>query len=248
MSDVIENSEFNTIPRHVAVIMDGNGRWAKKRFFPRTSGHKAGIKSVRQSIEYAVEIKLEYLTLFAFGRENWKRPQKEVNTLMKLFSQVLVDELPMLIDNHVKLQIVGDRTRLCDQVLTDIEITEQKTAHNTGLHLNIAIDYSGQWEILEAVKTFTRCVLAGQCTVDDLSQSAFENSLQPATALPVDLLIRTSGEKRISNFMIWQLAYAELYFCDTLWPDFKKADFQAAIEFFQQRQRRFGKTDDQLKR
>ncbi len=234
------------MPLHVAIIMDGNGRWAKRKFFPRTAGHKAGIKSVRQTIEFAVEKKIPYLTLFAFGRENWQRPKEEVDTLMDLFTKVLVDELPMLKDNNVKLVVVGDKSRLSNAVLSNIEIAEVATKANTGLMLNIAIDYSGQWEIVEAAKEIAKSVLANKMQIDQLDENRFVDFLQPTIQQPVDLLIRTSGEQRVSNFMIWQLAYAELYFCKKLWPDFRKNDFQAALDDYQLRKRRFGKTEDQL--
>ncbi len=234
------------MPKHVAIIMDGNGRWAKKRLFPRTSGHRAGIKSVRQAIEYAVEHKIERLTLFAFGRENWQRPQEEVDTLMRLFSEVLVKELPMLKENNVCLNVVGDRSRLCAEVLDNMKITESQTLSNTGLQLNIAIDYSGQWEIVEAAKSIVKAVQDGSLGINDISEEIFSRHLQTNITQPVDLFIRTSGEQRISNFMNWQLSYAEFYFCSKMWPDFRKKDFQAAIDSFLKRKRRFGKTDEQL--
>ena len=231
------------IPKHVAIIMDGNGRWAKKRFLPRTSGHKAAVKSVRQSIEFAVEKNLQYLTLFAFGRENWQRPQAEIDSLMTLLTQVLVDELPLMEKNNIKLQVVGDQKRLDAPVLAKIEYAEQKTTINTGLRLNIAIDYSGQWEIVAAAKSFTKSVQDGSVSIDSITEQNFMQYFQSSMQQPVDLLIRTSGEQRISNFMIWQSAYAELYFCQKLWPDFRKVDFQTALDAYQMRRRRFGNID-----
>ena len=230
----------HTIPTHVAIIVDGNGRWAKKRFLPRTSGHKAAIKSVRQTIEFAVEKNIQYLTLFAFGRENWQRPQKEIETLMTLLSEVLVDELPLMAKNNIKLCVVGDQSRLDASVLAKIKHAEKKTSINTGLRLNVAIDYSGQWEIASAAKSFAKSVQAGNASIDSITEHNFTAYFQVSMQQPVDLLIRTSGEQRISNFMIWQSAYAELYFCQKLWPDFRKSDFQEALDAYQTRKRRFG--------
>ncbi len=234
------------LPKHVAIIMDGNGRWAKKRLFPRTSGHKAAVKSVRAAIEFAVEKGVDILTLFAFGRENWQRPQEEVETLMELFSEVLVSEISMMQNNNVKLSIVGDRSRLPTQVKSNIHQAESQTAHCTGLQLNVAIDYSGQWEVVAAAKRIAEAIQNKQIELDDLTEEQFQQYLIKEIQTPVDLLIRTSGEKRISNFMIWQLSYAELYFCQKYWPDFSKKDFQLALDEYQKRIRRFGKTDEQL--
>lgn len=234
------------LPKHVAIIMDGNGRWAKKRLFPRTSGHKAAVKSVRAAIEFAVEKGIHILTLFAFGRENWQRPQEEVETLMELFSEVLVSEVSMMQNNNVKLSIVGDRSRLPTQVKSNIHQAESQTAHCAGLQLNVAIDYSGQWELVVATKKIVEAIQNKQIDLDDLTEDQFQQYLIKEIQTPVDLLIRTSGEKRISNFMIWQLSYAELYFCRKYWPDFSKKDFQLALDEYQKRIRRFGKTDGQL--
>ncbi|WP_239986734.1 polyprenyl diphosphate synthase [Fastidiosibacter lacustris] len=241
------NISSQSLPKHVAVIMDGNGRWAKKHFFPRTSGHKAAIKNVRSAIEFAVEKNIEILTLFAFGRENWQRPKQEVATLMELFSEVLVKEIPMMQENNVKLCVVGDRSRLASDILANILQAEHATKLNTGLILNVAIDYSGQWEIVLATKKLLKAIISNQCDVEQLSEECFEKFLIDSIQTPVDLLIRTSGELRISNFMIWQLSYAELYFCQKYWPDFTKKDFQRALDDYQLRKRRFGKTDEQVK-
>ncbi|WP_192484635.1 MULTISPECIES: polyprenyl diphosphate synthase [Cysteiniphilum] len=240
----------DNMPKHVAIIMDGNGRWAKKRLFPRTAGHKAAVKSVRATIEFAVEKNIQILTLFAFGRENWLRPQEEVNTLMTLFSEVLVNEVAMMQDNNVRLHVVGDRSRLSNEVIHNISNAEKETAHCSGLKLNVAIDYSGQWEVLTAAKKLLQQLQSGVLKADEIDQISEENfnaCLIKEIQTPVDLLIRTSGEKRISNFMIWQLSYAELYFCDKYWPDFSKKDFKLALDEYQKRTRRFGKTDEQMK-
>ena len=235
------------MPRHVAIIMDGNGRWAKRRLFPRTSGHKAAVKSVCQSIEYAAENKISVLTLFAFGRENWQRPKEEVDTLMTLFAKVLVDELPLLQKHDIRLSIVGDKSRLSSEVVDYVTHAIGETKENQGLQLNVAIDYSGQWEITQAAKQLAIEVKKDKLSIDQIDEQAFNRYLIPEITSPVDLLIRTSGELRISNFMIWQLAYAELYFCDKYWPDFRKKDFEQATQAYQARCRRFGKTDEQLK-
>ncbi|WP_151192679.1 polyprenyl diphosphate synthase [Cysteiniphilum sp. JM-1] len=238
------------MPKHVAIIMDGNGRWAKKRLFPRTTGHKAAVKSVRAAIEFAVEKKIQILTLFAFGRENWLRPKEEVDTLMTLFSEVLVNEVVMMQDNNVRLHVVGDRSRLSHEVVNNISNAEKETVHCTGLQLNVAIDYSGQWEVLTAAKKLLQQLQSGVLQadeIDQISEEDFNACLIKEIQTPVDLLIRTSGEQRISNFMIWQLSYAELYFCDKYWPDFSKKDFKLALDEYQKRTRRFGKTDEQMK-
>lgn len=237
----------DNMPKHVAIIMDGNGRWAKKRLFPRTSGHKAAVKSVRAAIEFSVEKDIQILTLFAFGRENWLRPQEEVDTLMKLFSEVLVNEVAMMQENNVRLHVVGDRSRLSDEVVKNISNAEKETAYCTGLQLNVAIDYSGQWEVLNAAKKLLQRVQSDLFKVDDINEQDFAACLIEEIQTPVELLIRTSGEQRISNFMIWQLSYAELYFCDKYWPDFSKKDFKLALDEYQKRTRRFGKTDEQMK-
>ncbi|MFZ9034645.1 MAG: polyprenyl diphosphate synthase [Francisellaceae bacterium] len=236
----------SNLPRHVAIIMDGNGRWAKKRFFPRTQGHKAAIKSVRAAIEFAAENKIQMLTLFAFGRENWLRPQEEVDTLMQLFTQVLVDELPLMEKHHICLSVIGDRRRLAPQVLENIHIAESTTIGNRNLALNIAIDYSGQWELADVCRRLAFDVKEGRLSPESIDELMLEASLIKPSNQPIDLLIRTSGEQRISNFMIWQLSYAELYFCQKYWPDFTKVDFKKALDDYQKRQRRFGKTAEQL--
>ena len=232
-----------TLPVHVAIIMDGNGRWAKKRFLSRTSGHKAAIKSVHQTIEFAVERNIQYLTLFAFGRENWQRPKKEVENLITLLSKLLVNELSLIAKNNIKLCMVGDRSRLDTAFLEKIRHAEKKTSNNRGLCLNIAIDYSGQWEITCAVKSFAKSIQAGQVDIESITEYNLSNYFQLSMQKPVDLLIRTSGEQRISNFTLWQSAYAELYFCQKLWPDFRKIDFQEALNAYKTRKRRFGGID-----
>lgn len=236
------------IPTHVAIIMDGNGRWAEKKLYPRTLGHKSALKNVRSTIQCAVKKKIQILTLFAFGRDNWLRPKKEVDVLMNIFSEMLVSEVPMMKRNNIHLSIVGDRNRLSSDINARANDAELQTMHCNGLQLNIAIDYSGQWEILNAAKKLCESIQAGEKKLDEINEKCLEKFLIKEIQTPVDLLIRTSGEKRISNFMIWQLSYAELYFCKKFWPEFSMKDFQAALNEYQKRIRRFGRTDEQIKK
>lgn len=231
------------VPKHVAVIMDGNGRWARKRFLPRIAGHKRGVETVRDLVKKCIEIKVEYLTLFAFSSENWRRPPEEVSFLMGLFMEALKREVSKLHQNNIKLIMIGDRSRFDAGLIEKIESSEQLTAHNTGLVLTIAANYGGRWDVLQAVNKLYRTepALAGSYNEDHLTPY-----LSMSYAPEPDLFIRTGGEKRISNFLLWQLAYTELYFTDTLWPDFNEAAFNSAIQSYQQRERRFGRTSEQL--
>jgi len=226
--------------------MDGNGRWAKNRNKPRHSGHRAGVKSVRMSVETAAQRGVEYLTLFAFSSENWSRPKDEVNSLMKLFVEALRREVDELHHNNVKLKFVGALDQLNESLRKKIAAAEQKTANNTGLNLTIAIAYGGRWDIIEASKALTRRVLDGSLSTDDLDDTAFAAELQLANMPDPDLLIRTGGEQRISNFLLWNIAYAELWFTDVLWPEFDEAEFDKALGFYSGNQRRFGHTGDQV--
>ena len=237
----------HTIPEHVAIIMDGNGRWAKKRFLPRTMGHKAGVNRLHEVISHSGKIGVKVLTLFAFGRENWSRPQEEVSVLMGLFTNVLISEVKKLHQNNVQLKVVGDRSRLAKSIVEGVAKAEALTQDNTGLKLRVAIDYSGCWDIVTAAKSIAKDIEKGVLKPEDIDESLFAGRLQTLDTPNVDLLIRTSGEHRISNFMLWQIAYAELYFTEVLWPDFKSADMDDAINFFNQKERRFGKTSEQLK-
>jgi undecaprenyl diphosphate synthase len=231
------------VPKHVAVIMDGNGRWARKRFLPRIAGHKRGVETVRDLVKKCIEIKVEYLTLFAFSSENWRRPPEEVSFLMGLFMEALKREVSKLHQNNIKLIMIGDRSRFDAGLIEKIESSEQLTANNTGLVLTIAANYGGRWDVLQAVNKLHRAepALAGNYNEDHLTPY-----LSMSYAPEPDLFIRTGGEKRISNFLLWQLAYTELYFTDTLWPDFNEAAFNSAIQSYQQRERRFGRTSEQL--
>jgi undecaprenyl diphosphate synthase len=231
------------VPKHVAVIMDGNGRWARKRFLPRIAGHKRGVETVRDLVKKCIEIKVEYLTLFAFSSENWRRPPEEVSFLMGLFMEALKREVSKLHQNNIKLIMIGDRSRFDAGLIEKIESSEQLTANNTGLVLTIAANYGGRWDVLQAVNKLYRAepALAGSYNEEHLTPY-----LSMSYAPEPDLFIRTGGEKRISNFLLWQLAYTELYFTDTLWPDFNEAAFNSAIQSYQQRERRFGRTSEQL--
>ena len=231
------------IPQHIAVIMDGNGRWARKRFLPRVAGHKVGVDTVRDLVKHCINLKVDYLTLFAFSSENWRRPSEEVSFLMGLFMDALKREVVKLHQNNIKLLLIGDRSRFDAALIAKIEESEQLTANNTGLTLTIAANYGGRWDILQAVN---KMQLASPELTSNFSESDLTPYLSMHYAPEPDLFIRTGGEKRISNFLLWQLAYAEFYFTDTLWPDFKEDAFKLAIQSYQQRERRFGRTSEQL--
>lgn len=231
------------IPKHIAVIMDGNGRWARKRFLPRIAGHKRGVDTVRDIVKYCVMVKVDYLTLFAFSSENWRRPNEEVSFLMGLFMDALKREVAKLHQNNIKLVMIGDRSRFDVALIAKIEESVQLTANNTGLVLTIAANYGGRWDILQAVNKM-------QLASPQLTGFYREDHLTPHLSMNYapepDLFIRTGGENRISNFLLWQLAYTEFYFTETLWPDFNEAAFNLAIQSYQQRERRFGRTSEQL--
>jgi len=235
------------MPRHVAIIMDGNGRWAKDRNQPRHSGHRAGVISVRQSIKTAAERGVECLTLFAFSSENWSRPKEEVSGLMKLFVEALRRELDELHFNNVKLKFIGNLDLLSASLRGKIFEAEQRTEANTGLRLTIAMAYGGRWDIVEAAKVLTRQVTEGSLQINDINDEIFAAELQMAGVPYLDLLIRTGGEQRISNFLLWGLAYAELWFTDVLWPEFDQSVFDEALSYYTSKQRRFGHTGDQVK-
>ena len=231
------------IPTHIAVIMDGNGRWARKRFLPRVAGHKRGVEIVRSLVKTCVKRDVKFLTLFAFSSENWRRPDDEVSFLMGLFMDALKREVAKLHENNIKLLLIGDRSRFNAVLVAQIEASEQLTAGNTGLTLTIAANYGGRWDILQAANKMMleHPKQAGQFAEEDLTPHlAMHYAPEP------DLFIRTGGEKRVSNFLLWQLAYTEFYFTDTLWPDFDDEAFQVSIRSYQQRERRFGRTSEQL--
>ena len=228
--------------RHLAIIMDGNGRWAKKRFMPRVAGHKRGVDAVREMVSTCIDLGVEYLTLFAFSSENWRRPADEVSFLMQLFLKAMEREVVKLHENNIRLKIVGRRDRFEPQIVELIEQSERKTAANKGLTLTIAADYGGRWDILQAGNT----LLAQNPLLGEITEDMLAAHLAMSYAPEPDLFIRTGGEQRISNFLLWQLAYTELYFTETLWPDFDAAMLKRAIDSFHQRERRFGRTSEQL--
>ena len=231
------------IPNHIAVIMDGNGRWARKRFLPRVAGHKRGVETVRTLVKQCAKLNVKYLTLFAFSSENWRRPDDEVSFLMGLFMDALKREVAKLHENNIRLILIGDRSRFNAALIEQIEASEKLTIDNTGLTLTIAANYGGRWDILQAANKMLvqHPNQAGNFAEEDLTPNlAMHYAPEP------DLFIRTGGEKRISNFLLWQLAYTELYFTDTLWPDFDSKAFELAISSYQQRERRFGRTSEQL--
>ncbi len=234
------------IPRHVAVIMDGNNRWAKKRFMPGVAGHKAGVDAVRAVVETSAEEGIEVLTLFAFSSENWRRPEKEVNALMQLFIVALEREVKKLHKNNIRLVVMGDKSAFQQKIQDLIAQAEQLTAKNDRMTLVIAANYGGQWDIAQAAKRIAQDVEAGKLSADDINEQVFHKYTWLNEFPAPDLMIRTGGEERISNFMIWQTAYSEFYFSDALWPDFKQQEYKKALAAFASRVRRFGRTDDQL--
>jgi undecaprenyl diphosphate synthase len=240
------NEHTDNIPKHVAIIMDGNGRWARNRAMPRHAGHRAGVKSVRNVVETAAQRGVSYLTLFAFSSENWSRPKEEVSRLMALFLEAVQREAKSLHKNNVKLEFIGARDLLQEGLLEKIEEAEVLTSKNNGLHLIIAVAYGGRWDIVNATKRVAQQVLDGSLALDAVDESSVAGEMQLAGIPDTDLLIRTGGEQRISNFLLWNLAYAELYFTDKLWPDFNAGDFDKAIEHFANRQRRYGFTGEQV--
>ena len=231
------------VPRHIAIIMDGNGRWAKKRFLPRVAGNRRGVETVRDSVKYCLARGIKYLTLFAFSSENWRRPEEEVTLLMQLFVRALQQEVSKLDKNGVRLRVVGDLSRFDPELRSLISASEEKTRENDKLILTIAANYGGRWDIMQAVNRMAaeRGEKHADWTEDDLAPF-----LSMSYAPEPDLFIRTGGEERVSNFLLWQLAYSEFYFTDTLWPEFDSAAFDAAIVSFQTRERRFGRTSEQL--
>lgn len=231
------------VPKHIAVIMDGNGRWARKRFLPRIAGHKRGVETVRELVKQCVKLDVEFLTLFAFSSENWRRPAEEVSFLMGLFMDALDREVIKLHQNNIKLVMIGDRTHFDAKLVAQIEASELLTANNTGLVLTIAANYGGRWDILQAVN---KMLLTQPQLTEQYQEKDFLPYLSMSYAPEPDLFIRTGGEMRISNFLLWQLAYTELYFTNTLWPDFDEEAFNLAIKSYEKRERRFGRTSEQL--
>ncbi len=239
-------NEPASIPRHICIVMDGNGRWAKKRLMPRTYGHRKGVEITRKAIEYFAKAGVRHLTLFAFSSENWNRPQEEVDTLMNLFLQSLKKNSAELHEKNIRIRFIGDRKAFSQALQNQISESEQLTVKNQQMTLNVAANYGGQWDILNAVKAMAEKLASNDLSVDQVDQSVLESGLSLSDSPNPDLFIRTGGEQRISNFMLWQLAYAELYFTEVLWPDFSEQEMQYALDTYAQRQRRYGKTTEQL--
>ncbi len=236
---------IKSIPKHIAIIMDGNGRWAKKRLMPRTYGHKKGVDATRRSIAYFAQAGVKHLTLFAFSSENWSRPEEEVSTLMSLFVSSLQKNTAELDSKGIRIRFIGDRSAFNSKLVAQIEASEQQTKNNQLMTLNIAANYGGQWDIINAVQQLAIQVKSGVIEPNDINNDLLESQLSLADSPHPDLFIRTGGEQRISNFLLWQIAYSELYFSQLLWPDFDEAEMAQALESFSSRQRRFGKTGEQ---
>lgn len=247
LQEISQRIDLTRVPRHIAIIMDGNGRWAKRRGLPRSEGHAMGVGSVTRTTRLASDIGVKYLTLYAFSTENWNRPQEEVDALMHLIAWTIRRETPDLVANNVKLHIIGAFDRLPEQARRDLTAGLEATAGCTGLNLVLSLSYSSRWEITEAVRRIAREAAAGALNLDDISEQTVSDHLNTHDMPDPDLLIRTGGEHRISNYLLWQIAYSELYFTPVLWPDFDKDALLNAIADYQGRERRFGKTGDQIK-
>lgn len=244
---LLDNIDASSIPQHVAIIMDGNGRWAKKQGLERTFGHRNATKAVRSAIEACGDLNIPYLTLYAFSSENWNRPALEISFLMNLLSQSIKSELEELNSKNIKIKLIGDVEALPKKVWKELQHAIDVTKDNTKATLTLALSYGSKSEILHAVKSIANEAKAGTLNPSDINEDLFETHLYTKGIPNVDLMIRTSGEHRISNFLLWQIAYAELYFTDVLWPDFSKEDFFDAVRSYAQRERRFGKTGEQMK-
>lgn len=234
------------IPQHIAIIMDGNGRWAKQRHQPRFLGHRAGVKAVENIVKHCASLGVSALSLFAFSSENWRRPSKEVTLLMELFALALKQQVKRLHKNNIRLQIIGDISKFSTSLQKQIEQAQELTANNTGLVINVAANYGGQWDITQAVQRVAIEVQSGHLKAKEITEELIAAQLSTSSISDPDLFIRTGGEQRVSNFMLWQMAYTEFYFSDTLWPDFDPKQLDIAIESFSHRERRFGKTSEQV--
>ncbi len=241
------NINKDKLPQHVAIIMDGNGRWAKEKGKLRVFGHQNGVKAVRDTVESAAELGIKHLTLYAFSTENWNRPKFEVNALMELLVSTINKETKTLMENNIRLNAIGDLKSLPSSCYRELQEAIKKTENNTRMTLHLALSYSSRWEITNAVKQIAEKVKNAELSVDEINDATIDEYLTTKGIPDPELLIRTSGEHRISNFLLWQIAYAELYFTDKLWPDFRKEDLYEAIIDFQSRERRFGKTSEQVK-
>ncbi len=241
-----QDNTTTALPRHIAVIMDGNGRWARKRGLPRPAGHHAGVQAVRATVEGCAKRGIEVLTLFAFSSENWKRPPEEVNSLMSLFVQALDREIDSMHRNGIRVRFIGERTALNAELQQRMQACELRTVGNTGLTLVIAVAYGGRWDVMQSVRQLASDCVAGLRKPEDLTDADIAGKLALHDLPEPDLFIRTGGERRISNFLLWNLAYTELYFCDVLWPEFDEAQLTFALNYFAERERRFGRTSEQL--
>lgn len=241
------SEETHLVPHHIAIIMDGNGRWAKKRLRPRFMGHRAGVKSVENIVKHCIEREIAVLSLFAFSSENWRRPSKEVSLLMELFALSLKQQVKRLHKNNIRLRIIGDISRFSPSLQKQISQAEKITANNTGLTINIAANYGGRWDIAQSVRQLAEKVKKGDLLPEEITEDTISAGLTTADIPEPDLFIRTGGEQRVSNFLLWQMAYTEFFFTDTLWPDFDSVELDKAIFSFCQRERRFGKTSEQLR-
>lgn len=240
-------SELQTaIPSHVCIIMDGNGRWAKKRLMPRGYGHRKGVETTQRSVEFFASAGVKHLTLFAFSSENWNRPDEEVSSLMELFMQSLQKHTDELNEKGIRIRFIGDRNSFSEDLQLQIKATEVKTRNNSVMTLNIAANYGGHWDIVNAARVLAEQVAAGEIIPAEIDTDTFSNQLSLGDSPSPDLFIRTGGEQRISNFLLWQLAYSEFYFCDSLWPDFSDDDMRLALKEYSRRQRRYGKTSEQI--
>jgi len=235
------------VPKHIAIIMDGNGRWAKSRHQSRFMGHRAGVKSVEKIVKHCVKCEVEVLSLFAFSSENWRRPTKEVSLLMELFAVALKQQTKRIHKNNTRLRVIGDISKFSKSLQKQIEEAQTITENNTGLTINVAANYGGRWDITRSVKQLAERVMEGSLKLEDITEQQITQGLITADLPEPDLFIMTGGEQRVSNFMLWQMAYTEFYFTDTLWPDFDEQVLDTAIASFNQRERRFGKTSEQLK-
>ena len=240
------DSNDTPLPHHIAVVMDGNGRWANKRHLPRAAGHKAGVNATRRIVENCAKANIKALTIFAFSSENWNRPQDEVSNLMSLFITTISAEVRKLHKKNVCVKFIGDRSRFADKLQKSINDSESLTRDNTGLRLNIAANYGGRWDVVNACKSLIADIQNGVLSAESVDEGRLSEYMSLSDIPDPDLFIRTGGEQRISNFLIWQTAYSELYFTDTLWPDFSDDEFDTAIDWFKGRQRRFGKTGQQI--
>lgn len=237
---------MKALPNHVAIIMDGNGRWARMRHLPRVAGHRRGADRAREAVRHCAEAGVRHLTLFAFSSENWQRPEEEVSFLMELFASKLLQETDNLNENGIRLRVIGDTTALPEKLRREIDRSERATADNDRMTLLVAANYGGRWDIGQAARRLADRVARGELSATAIDEACLASEMVTADVPDPDLLIRSGGERRISNFLLWQLAYCELYFCDMLWPDFNAAELQRALDWFDNRERRFGQTSEQL--